>query len=840
MSREGKNVKKIEKYKKLGVNIGVKLKKGLSIILSLMLGLSIVGCAGTKGSSSMGRYVEEIIEGPADIEVQNLTLLEDGKIGLIGYSKVDWKMSSFISEDNGITWNQMPIDLPKEEGKDTYTNSVVFLSNGKILLSYYMQEIITEEMAEEMSKEEYVYEEPDFKYAIVETDGTFKDIELDLSVYNDDDEDVEQKGWGYYNFKGNRNGDVFFIAGSQNEKIVQFDGETMEEKNVYVGVEYMNDFYLVGDSLIVYNYDSIIEFDTNTGSEVGNLTELQEIAIGENVNYYPTFINSGSETKLYYYNTLGLYEYDMTTKEVKQVVDSAISSLGNSQMYLSSFIAKENGEFLTIFMDWSGSEGGSSLINFVYNPDIPSVPENKLVIYSLLENYQIRQSISSYAKAHPDTYVKYEIGLTYGDGQTQSDAIKALNTAIMAGNGPDIILLDGLSSESYVEKGLLEDLSDVINPLVEEGTIFKNISEAYKKDGKLYQMPLSFKYPILLGDKETIEKVSDLDSLVEVTKEFSTLTDKRIFENYYYSTPNSLVYSLYYLYGNDWLNEDNTINEEALTNFFTKVKEMYVALKENEENYNKYINDKYAALYGEEFLGKEEAYEEEYVEEYIEDDGSSQIFELQYYLNPTIYSSSFLFDRSSILALGGIGGTYYYGNMVTLLNSSAEIDYKVLTRGEEKIFTPANIIGINAKGKNKEEAKDLLTTLITARTQDMYYYSEGFSVNAELFEDAFSTKRIEEEGQQLEFNEEKNHYIHSTMGWGDQFGNMNEIDVLLPNDEDVSRLRSEIESLNVGTTLNTVLLTEVAKQFASYVKDEKTLDDAINEIVNNLDLYLSE
>ena len=66
------------------------------------------------------------------------------------------------------------------------------------------------------------------------------------------------------------------------------------------------------------------------------------------------------------------------------------------------------------------------------------------------------------------------------------------------------------------------------------------------------------------------------------------------------------------------------------------------------------------------------------------------------------------------------------------------------------------------------------------------------------------------------------------------------INVLLPNDEDVSRLRSEIESLNSGTTLNTVLLTEVAKQFASYAQEEISLDDAINQIIDNLDLYLSE
>ena len=74
----------------------------------------------------------------------------------------------------------------------------------------------------------------------------------------------------------------------------------------------------------------------------------------------------------------------------------------------------------------------------------------------------------------------------------------------------------------------------------------------------------------------------------------------------------------------------------------------------------------------------------------------------------------------------------------------------------------------------------------------------------------------------------------------DEFGNSKEVTILLPNDEDVNRLKSEIESLNVAATVNTVLLTEVAKQFNSYAQGKISLEDAINTVVDNLDLYLSE
>lgn len=833
--------------------MGKNLKKIMAITLSFTLAVGITGCSKGSGKSSMGRYVEERYESPTNGYAQNLTTLEDGRIAMFGYSEETSKESAFISEDGGQTWTNESIELPKQEGKETYTNNIGYLNDGRILVSYYFADPYVEpsedegavddslstegEDSEIMNEGDYSYEEPEFKYAVIETDGTITDIDLDLESYNDGEE-----SWGYNTFKCAPNGDVFFSAGSNNELVVQFDGETFEEKYVYEGSDYIDNFVFVGDSLITTSYDAIIEYDITNGKEKGNLKALEKEALGENSNYYPTFVNSGSKDTLYYYTTLGLYAYDMKSEKADMIIDGAISTFGDNESQLMGFVEKGEKNFLAVFSDWSNS--GLSVINYTYDPDIPSVPENQLVVYSLLENYTIRQAISSYAKEHPDTYVKYEIGLNYGDGTTQSDALKTLNTEIMAGNGPDVVILDGLTAESYIEKGLLEDMSDIINPLVEDGTIFKNIADAYTNDGKIYQIPTSFKYPILLGNKEDIDSVSDLNSLVELTKKLSTQTDKRIFENYF--SPRSLVYLLYYLYGNDWLNDDNTINEEALNNFFTKANEMYGYLQTNEEAYMKTMEDKYSQLeeYSEDFdmsVDSEEYIDEDVDGEYSEEDYEDlyAVYDLQYYLNPTIYADSFLFDRSSSLAMGGLSGTYDYGTMVTVLNNSPEISYKVLTRGEENIFIPSNIVGINAKGKNKDQAKEIVTSLLNGNSNDRYS-SDGFSINVNKFNDAFSIEKMKEEGYELELDEATNHYTQGTWGWSDEFGNSKEVNILLPNDEDVSKLKGEIESLNVGTTVNTVLLTEVAKQFDSYAQGEISLEDAINTVLDNLDLYLSE
>jgi len=63
-----------------------------------------------------------------------------------------------------------------------------------------------------------------------------------------------------------------------------------------------------------------------------------------------------------------------------------------------------------------------------------------------------------FQKKYPDVYVNIETGMSGDDSVTDTDALKVLNTEIMAGTGPDVLLLDGISEDTYIEKGMLEDL----------------------------------------------------------------------------------------------------------------------------------------------------------------------------------------------------------------------------------------------------------------------------------------------------------------------------------------------------------------------------------------------
>lgn len=63
-----------------------------------------------------------------------------------------------------------------------------------------------------------------------------------------------------------------------------------------------------------------------------------------------------------------------------------------------------------------------------------------LRLYTLKDNENLWQSTKLFMEKYPDYPVVIEVGVSEEDGRTVSDAIRSLNTEIMAGNGPDIIL----------------------------------------------------------------------------------------------------------------------------------------------------------------------------------------------------------------------------------------------------------------------------------------------------------------------------------------------------------------------------------------------------------------
>ena len=176
-------------------------------------------------------------------------------------------------------------------------------------------------------------------------------------------------------------------------------------------------------------------------------------------------------------------------------------------------------------------------------------------LYTLRENENLEQSITLFNKKFSNYKVMSEVGVDEEDGRTVSDAIRSLNTEIMAGNGPDIILMDGLPIEDYIEKGVLEDLSGVVESVKTNGEeLFENVLSSYEKGKKVYAVPSRFSVPIIIG-KEGAVRPDEVTSLSGTLKTRTEEQIKGIARNATKSIPLLLL-----TVWNDIISEENMVD----------------------------------------------------------------------------------------------------------------------------------------------------------------------------------------------------------------------------------------------------------------------------------------
>lgn len=144
--------------------------------------------------------------------------------------------------------------------------------------------------------------------------------------------------------------------------------------------------------------------------------------------------------------------------------------------------------------------------------EIAPTPGSKttLVFSTFWQDPKYKAAVKAYEAKHPDIEIKLESAYT-SEATLESDLekyVSTLNTAMLAGKGPDLMETDLLPTDSYVNHGLLADLT----PLMQEDKSFKksdyftNVLDNARDGNSLYAMPLSFFLMGLAGDEGAIAK----------------------------------------------------------------------------------------------------------------------------------------------------------------------------------------------------------------------------------------------------------------------------------------------------------------------------------------------
>ena len=775
-------------------------KKILCIFLVASMMLTLVGCGsntsgtddsdtgdgtGTKeqgrvpaaadGEIAMGRYVEEEIDLSSQLsEAASMCMLDDDSIVIM-----DGMRGMLVSRDQGSTWNtENPEWLTAMLGKNLYIGTMTMAPDGTAAVVYNPDN----------GGDGY---HPVMK--LVLPDGTDVPVEMDLT---EDDMYVRQ-------VVTNEDGRIFAHTFDSIFEVYR-DGSS---ERILTPDIYVSWVWAAGSLLFMDNdregADSPVIYDMDAGEYI----EDDVLVEFTNDNYYDRLYNGtmfctmyllpGEDDVIYVAGSKGIHRHAIGGNMVEQIVDGNLSLLSNPNYVFVSMLKLEGDAFIALF-------DNCKVVKFTYDPDVPSTPENVVTVYSLRDNEDIRQAISAFQVRNPDTYVSYIIGMSVGDSVTRDDAVKKLNTEIMAGTGPDLIVLDDMPLDSYVNKGMLLDITDYLAQYSANDPLFDNVIEAMKFDGAAYVVPGSFSVPLIAAKESYLSNMTNLSDIADIVEmlrgeypgeDIIGICDERDLMKRFAGTsaPN-------------WIDANGELDRDGIGEYLKQCKRIYGAQMDG-------LDANVVKRYEEKAHGQEKY-------------GGFEVTKIDW----SIQSDIMDFIGGSGYLLSGWTTSYYTYEEVLSINyvKGFEDIAIVPMQGQcSNVFKPQTILGINAASERIDLAKKFMDTFLLADVQSEY---SGFPVS--------------QGGYDIQFTPEEsylgpgNEYIY--LGISNDDGAEVSYIIYWPTDEQIAAFKEQLASVNTAYIPDTVLEKAIFDNGSIYMRDRWSLEDALDEIAKAVAIYMAE
>ncbi len=774
---------------------GKGLRTGLLLCMVMLL---LSACGGHPGGAdgnpdngpnasdrgAMGRYMETFYPMPEEINRNGgVNWLDDGSLAVISFGE-----GLYRSADGGQTWKQEETEwFPMLQG--VYCLSAAMGPDGTVAASCSGE---MPEQARAACREE-IPEDWEGNYCVFGMpDGTVKAVDFGFS---------QEDGSCIETFVFKEDGRLF--AEDLQGKVYEVDPEKESLKELFMAERSVGCMDFSGDILLAVGHDRLYRYDLGEGvllpqEEAVDAWIRQAVPDGT-VEYtsggYPVAVLGGTAEDadvIYLASADGVYRHVPGGSMLEQVIDGALSAFGDASSYLYRLKALEDQEFLAVFNPSVG------LVRYTFDASIPSMPDQEIRIYSLTENRSVRQAVTDYKRQHTDLYVRYETGMSGDGGMTAEDAIKKLNTQILAGEGPDVLILDGLPMETYMDKGMLQDIRPVLAGL--EGGLFSNVAEGFTDaDGAVYAMPMCIRVPLLAGDGEAVRQMSDLECVADQAEQLRM--DHPQGGIFGIHDPETMLRLFGMVSASAWIQEDGQIDQPAVEEFLRQVKRIYDAEESG--------------------MVPEQA---ERLAEEAEEMASYGTDPVQYRMEAC--NNVLDITRGYAMAAGGFaeGIQLCLDNITSVLRLDEGLDYRIFSGQAEAPFLPSAMVGISSRTGQQAEAEEFVRLIFSAETQEHIY--EGFPVNRAAFEARFDV------------SEENSYNGSMTLPMAD--GTERELTLYWPDQAERERFTGYVESLKTPVLADGHLCELVYETGKKVLEGGLSAEDGAAEIVKKASIYLAE
>lgn len=211
----------------------------------------------------------------------------------------------------------------------------------------------------------------------------------------------------------------------------------------------------------------------------------------------------------------GLFSCQAGQEDWEKLLDGSETDFALTELWCTSMAALEDGRIYGLFRQ---SGGGAKLNRYEYDPDAVIEVKEHLKLYSVYESSLLQQASVMYHREHPEVLITidYTYPSYYYDETDYNAVYQELNTRLMGEDAPDILVMDHLDMDSFIDKGLLVDIGNLVEPLEESGALLSGVTGAYaREDGSRYIVPLQFGFYMALGRDIGETDMASLEALAD-------------------------------------------------------------------------------------------------------------------------------------------------------------------------------------------------------------------------------------------------------------------------------------------------------------------------------------
>jgi ABC-type glycerol-3-phosphate transport system substrate-binding protein len=462
------------------------------------------------------------------------------------YDDTDWDSEESAADDLTADTEEEAAAVAEETAAGDLAYHAVLLSDEAPVedaedVAEALEEDLGEAADEELSEDEIAnyddqvmpisdddYQEPEDVYLATKCDMSGNVLqEIDLT------EATQELDYFYPQYMAqNAAGDLIIASDSY---ILCMGADGSQKGTISLTNKWVQSMAATGDGTVVIDY-----YDSDSGElavctlEDGDFSspmELTDVSETSSLSLYP-----GDGNTLLVSDGTYLYSVDAATGAATKLLSWLDSDINGSN--LTGVVASGEDRVLVLTNKWNTRSGEQTYeLGILTKTPADQLPVRTILTLGAVYLGDTLQDAVIDFNRKSDTYritlVDYS---SYNTDDDYQAGYKQLDLDVISGNCPDIISLESGSAEKYISKGVLADLSAMIeqDDSISMDDLLSGPLQAYTKDGKLYGMPQSFSLYTLIASKTlvgdrtswTMEEMGDvIDSLDEDTQVMSYWTN---------------------------------------------------------------------------------------------------------------------------------------------------------------------------------------------------------------------------------------------------------------------------------------------------------------------------